>query len=143
MKKATNIFTACILSLSILIGYTGVPVYKMVCLEDGHVSISITNDDASCHHEAETKDCCKPIPKQLPEPEGCCDFDNSFLQLEESSLVYTPQTATGHTLNATLVLYAPPKVIAPLTHTPSEKAPAPPLLCRKQHQQSRTQNFRI
>lgn len=131
------------MSLSILIGYTGVPVYKMVCAEDGHVSVSISNDDAACHHETDTEDCCKPIPKQQSEPEGCCDFDNSFLQLEESSLVFAPQTGTGHTLNATLVLYAPAKVIAPISHAAATAPKAPPQLCRKQHQQSRTQNFRI
>ncbi|MES2779679.1 MAG: hypothetical protein V4651_07240 [Bacteroidota bacterium] len=131
------------MSLSILIGYTGVPVYKMVCVEDGHVNISLTHDAAKCSHEMEAKDCCKPAPKQQSKPVNCCDFDNSFFQLQESSLVFAPQTGTGHTLNATLVLYAPAKIIAPLTHSAAKKIVVPPLLCRKQHQQSRTQTFRI
>lgn len=116
----------------------------MVCSEDGHVSISLSDTGAACHHEAETKDCCKPIPKQQSESTtDCCDFDNSFLQLEESSLVFAPQTTTGHTLNAILVLYAPAKVIVPISRSTATAPKAPPQLCRKQHQQSLTQNFRI
>lgn len=117
----------------------------MVCTEDGHVNVSISQDDAVCDHEKETKDCCKPVPSKPAEtPSSCCDFNNTFLQLQESSLVFTPQTTTGHVLSSSLVLFAPPKVIAPLSQSCASSAPkAPPALCRKQHQQSITKVIRI
>jgi hypothetical protein len=117
----------------------------MICTEDGHVNVSLSQDKAKCEHEKETKDCCKPVPAKQPETSSarCCDFNNTFLQLQESSLVYTPQTSTGHVLSSSLVLYAPPKVIAPLSHSCAAAPKAPPALCRKQHQQSITKVIRI
>ncbi|AMS26578.1 hypothetical protein AEM51_05605 [Bacteroidetes bacterium UKL13-3] len=144
MQKVSNIFTVIVLSLCILIGYTGVPIYKMMCNENGHTSVSISKDAVKCNHQTETKDCCKPITAQKnnEQPTGCCDFNNTFLQLHESSLVFAPQTSTGHILNPILSLFNNFKAIVPSSLAYSYKL-APPLLCRKQHQQSITQTFRI
>jgi hypothetical protein len=145
LKKASNIFTVVLLSLSIFIGYTGVPVYKMMCTEDGHVNVSLSRDDAKCNHETETKNCCKPLSAQKHNDQqtSCCDFNNTFLKLQESSLVYTPQNCTGHILYAALLLFDSLKTTAPSNLACSSVKESPPLLWRKQQQQSITQIFRI
>jgi hypothetical protein len=146
LKKLAHISLSVILAFSILFGYAGVPVYKMICSEDGHVQVSLTHDDAACHHEKQSKSCCTPKQaKQEPKEErGCCDYSNAFFQLEEISPVAEQQNTTGHVLSAIAVLFTPFTIeqhLAALSN--SNILHAPPLITRKQCPQSITQVFRI
>lgn len=129
---------------SILFGYAGVTVYKMICSEDGSIKVSLMHDDAACHHSTQ-KDCCKPVPvKPVQESKDCCDYQNAFLQLDEISPVYEQQNSTGHILAVTAILFTPYSVAAQYSASLSTApAHAPPLLQHKQSQQSITQVFRI
>jgi hypothetical protein len=134
------------MAFTIMFGYAGIPVYKMICTEDGHMEVSLSHDDAGCHHEQKAKSCCAPkqAKPQPVEPKGCCDYNNSFLHLEEISPVTHPQTSTGHFLSVVAVLFTP-FTIEELLAISYDKAivHAPPLMPHKQSQQSLTQVFRI
>lgn len=134
------------MAFSISLGYAGVPVYKMICAEDGHIQVSLTRDDAACHHARRTKSCCTPkaAKEQHQEPKGCCDYTNAFFQLEEISPVVEQQNTTGHILSAVAVLFPPYAIQQYLAATSdSHILHAPPLITCKQSQQSITQVFRI
>jgi hypothetical protein len=131
------------MALSILFGYAGVTVYKMICSEDGHMQVSLMHDDAACHHQKNEKDCCKPV-KQQKKTKECCDYNNAYLQLEEISPVHEQQNTTGHFLTAVAILFTPYTIEAHLSATGNNAvAVAPPLILHKQSQQSLTQVFRI
>lgn len=146
LKKILHISFSVLIAFSILLGYAGVPVYKMICSEDGHIQVSLTHDDAACHHEKQAKSCCAPKPakQQHVAKAGCCDYDNTFFQLEEISPVHPQQNTTGHLLTALAVLFTPFSVEEHLAAFCSiDVSHAPPLTARKQSQQSITQVFRI
>lgn len=84
------------MALTIVLGYTGIPAYKMICLEDGHTTLTLSNSESGCDHNEDISDCCKPT--QSASSGDCCAFENNFLKLEELPLVKQPQVTTGHLL---------------------------------------------
>lgn len=95
------------LTITIVVGYTGIPIYKMICSQDGHITVSIINKGLGCQHQSETKDCCSKDSPKDKNVSSCCNFDNTFSQLDESTLVSKQQTQTGHILSLIGILVYP------------------------------------
>lgn len=99
MKKIVNISISFTLAFSILLGYAGVPVYKMICEKEGKTIVSFVDMKEACKHNAENhspKKCCQPVK----ETTSCCDYSSDFFQLHESTLISSQQNTTGHWLVA-------------------------------------------
>lgn len=144
MKLFVNRILCVLLALTIVAGYTGVPVYKMICTEDGHTVVSISKDDDGCHHKT-TLDCCSPkhVEQKTEPAESCCANSSNFIKLHESTEVYPQQTQTGHLLTSVAILFAPLAFTQKPIEVIGKSTAAPPLLSRKQPAQSFTQVFLI
>lgn len=99
LKKLLHITLSLLLSASIVFGYSGVGIYKMVCVaEQGKTVVSLTNVKDACKHEQEQQEasCCHPKPKQqaaqkLSSP-SCCDYSFSLNKLNDETLVQNSKT---------------------------------------------------
>lgn len=132
------------MALTIVVGYTGIPVYKMICLEDGHTSISVSAQGGECHHKAIVQDCCTPKHISAKPTESCCAVANNFFKLNETTEVYQTQSSTGHLLHSITLLFAPVSTyLTALTASEVKQYFSPPLLSRKQSTQSIIQVFLI
>jgi hypothetical protein len=98
-------FICLLMALTIVVGYTGIPVYKMICLEDGHTSISISEQPGECHHNLVQKDCCTPKHIAQKPTESCCAGASSFFRLHETTEIFPTQSSTGHILHASVFLH--------------------------------------
>lgn len=115
----------------------GIPVYKMICTEDGHTSVSIAPALASCEHEQED-DCCKPTHTSSQQ-KSCCNFNQSTLKLDVCPTVYEPQLTAGHCIPSVEWFFAPFEThILIQNHTESLSFPD-----SKRSRQSVIQVFRI
>lgn len=104
MKKLAHITLSLVLALSIVLGYTGVTVYKMVCAtEQGKTIISVTNIADECNHAiAQKSDCCMPAGKtkpQLQKTDDCCDYSYSLQKIDDTPVTQKEKTSTEHHLN--------------------------------------------
>ena len=143
MKKLLHLSVSLILAFSILIGYTGVPVYKMICNEDGHVLVSLMDQQQNCKHNDNTKDCCQPLKK---EASACCDYSSDFFQLHELTLIQESQNTAGHFLTATALFCYLQQNFSPSNHSLNiRNNTSPPLskLKPKQTSQSLFRSFLI
>ncbi len=94
-----------ILALAILAGYTGIPLSKMICREDGHIEVAFSEGDSACDHETTpAKNCCKP--QQKKDAKGCCDFDHSFFKIYTNTLVQQVKNETGYQAQYSIVLFS-------------------------------------
>jgi hypothetical protein len=116
----------------------GIPVYKMICTEDGHTSVSIAPALASCEHEQED-DCCKPIHSSS-QKKSCCDFNQSTIKLDVCPTIYEPQLTTGHCIPSVEWFFAPPQILLSGITCSTHNSSFPE---RKQCRQSVIQVFRI
>lgn len=142
LKKLLHITVSFTLIASLLLGYTGIPVYKMAC-RHGSTKVSVLQLKDDCKHETEAdphnrKSCCKPVAQTTP---GCCDFSSDFLQLHELVIIKETQNSTGHSPLIVPALFQT-LVLQPLA-PPADHSPAPLTAKAKQPRQSITQNFRI
>jgi hypothetical protein len=144
VKLLFNRFICFILALTIVVGYTGIPVYKMICLEDGHTSISISQAGGECHHQAVKQDCCSPKHIKQKPTESCCANASNFFKLHDITEVSPTQSSTGHVLFP-IDLFVSALPVFPVAAETQTTAPyaAPPLLAHKQAVQSIIQVFRI
>jgi hypothetical protein len=126
-----------------VVGYTGIPVFKMICLEDGHTSVSLTASTGKCHHEKATKSCCAPTHIETEQADECCALNSDFFKLSAQTEIHQIQSSTGHLLSAVAVLLTPfsAQFFSPPTLSPDTEVP--PLFCSKQPAQSKLQVFRI
>lgn len=133
-----------LMAFTIVVGYTGIPVYKMICLEDGHTSISISEQDSECHHNLVKQDCCSPKHVQPKPAESCCAGASTFFKLHESTEVPFTLSSTGHVLFPITLFFAPQTAFIATNYTvATHQYGAPPLLAHKQPAQSIIQVFRI
>jgi cytochrome c oxidase assembly protein Cox11 len=131
------------MALTIVVGYTGIPVYKMICTEDGHTVVSLSEEADDCHHKA-VLDCCTPKHiKQNAPVESCCASSSNFFKLNESTEVHKQQNETGHLLTAITALFAPLNLQTYTSEVIATSSAAPPLLSRKQPAQSFIQVYLI
>ena len=95
------------MALTIVVGYTGIPIYKMICNKDGHIVVSIAKNATDCNHSA-NKDCCSPkhIKQTIP-AESCCANSSCFLKLHESSEVNEQQNHLSQVATSIIILVAP------------------------------------
>jgi hypothetical protein len=116
LKKIAQIILSLILAFSIVIGYTGVTVYKMVCLtEQGKTIVSVTNITDECDHAIVPKsDCCLPAGKsklQLQKTDNCCDYSYSLQKIEDTPVTQKVKNSTEHHLkvwqNFVAIFYMP------------------------------------
>lgn len=103
MKKLIHISISFVLAISIVLGYTGVTIYKMVCAaEQGitHVSVMIVEDDCDLHALPQTDDCCKPVAKtnQVKDKHSCCDYSHTLQKLSAQTVTQKVKNSTGHYL---------------------------------------------
>lgn len=86
LKKHLNIAVSFLLIISILFGYAGVPLSKMICREDGNVKVSITETTEECEHHLHKevkRSCCAPIEAK----DNCCDYAHAFYKIYTNTLV--------------------------------------------------------
>jgi hypothetical protein len=147
MKRISNISLSFTLILALLFGYTGIPVYKMMCGKDGKMTVSIVDLRDECKHDAEkhpAKGCCEPSQKQ--ETPSCCDHSATFFQLHEATVVSSTQNTTGHLLLSYDCIFNDLQLSSLFNHEDCSPNSNAPLLCKvkaKQSKESITQNFRI
>jgi hypothetical protein len=103
VKKLVHITTSFILAFSIVLGYTGVTVYKMVCAtEEGKVIVSVLNIADECDHAAAQKsDCCLPAGKSKPQvqkTDDCCDYSYSLQKIDDTPVTQKIKNSTEHHL---------------------------------------------
>ncbi|MES2691341.1 MAG: hypothetical protein V4658_13110 [Bacteroidota bacterium] len=152
MKKTFNISLSVLLALSIVLGYTGVTVFKMVCAsENGKVVLSVVDVKNDCEHskKAEQDDCCKPIAEKQEEhkdeKKSCCDYSHQYQKIDDKTLVQQQQNSANHYLQCiiintnahTLTVKLRVSFIQSLAISP------PPLLLKKQPFQAFTQSYLI
>jgi hypothetical protein len=130
------------MAISIVVGYTGIPVFKMICLEDGHTSVSLTANAGECHHEKVTKSCCAPTHIKTEQADECCALNSDFFKLSAQTEIHQIQSTTGHLLTAVVVLFVP-FLVNQILPSLSSNTEAPPLFCSKQPAQSKLQVFLI
>lgn len=105
MKPAIRHTFTFILALAILAGYTGIPLSKMICREDGHIEVALSEGDSACDHETTpVKSCCKP--QQKKEAKDCCDFDHSFFKIYTNTLVQQVKNEAGYQAHYSIVLFS-------------------------------------
>jgi hypothetical protein len=138
MKVQINRYFTLVVAVWLMAIQAGIPVYKMICTEDGHTSVSFTQSLAQCEDEhPQEKDCCKPIQKSEKSP--CCDFNQSILKLDGCPTVYEPQLTTGHWIPSVEWFFAPLET----TLSTNDHIQAYSFPDRKQSRQSMIQVFRI
>jgi hypothetical protein len=131
------------MALTIVVGYTGIPIYKMICNKDGHIVVSIAKNVAVCNHTA-TKDCCAPKHiKQTTPAESCCANSSDFLKLHESSEVNEQHNHLNQVATSIPILVAPILLTHYNIKAKTHLTFPPPFLFRKQSTQSFTQVFLI
>lgn len=88
MKKSFNTFAVLFVAGAILLGYIGVPAYKMICNLDGHVQHAFFKKDASCEHEKKShqKSCCSAPIKPVEKQDECCDFETALFKIEDPTV---------------------------------------------------------
>jgi hypothetical protein len=116
LKKLANITVSFILAFSIVLGYTGVTVYKMVCAtEQGKVIISVLNIADECDHSVVQKsDCCLPASKSKPQAkktDDCCDYSYSLQKIDDTPVTQKIKNSTEHHLNVWIL----PIALSPIT----------------------------
>lgn len=104
LKKIVNITLSLVLAFSILLGYTGVTVYKMVCEADqGKVIVSVVDIADECDHTTSHQDdCCLPISKkQKPNKKAvdCCEHSYSLQKIHDTPVTQKEKNSTEHHLN--------------------------------------------
>ncbi len=104
LKKIAHITLSLVLAFSIVLGYTGVTVYKMVCItEQGKTIVSVTNIADECNHAMTKKsDCCLPTGKtkpQLQKTDDCCDYSYSLQKIDDTPVTQKIKNSTEHHLN--------------------------------------------
>ncbi len=113
LKKLLHITLSLLLSASIVFGYSGVGIYKMVCVaEQGKTVVSLTNVKDACQHEQEQQEeasCCHPKPKhhaakKLSNP-SCCDYSFLLKKLNDETLVQTSKTIDAPYSSSVYILY--------------------------------------
>ncbi len=134
MKVLTNRFVPLLIAVWLMAIQAGIPVYKMICTEDGHTSVSLT--PAQC--EEKEDDCCKPCP--VTEKSPCCDFNQSVLKLDGCPTVYEPQLTTGHWIPSVEWFFAPLQLSLSTNNNLTQDRSFPE---RKQPRLSMIQVFRI
>lgn len=107
-----------LLALLILIGYSGIGVFTMVCSKSGyHVSKSLYQKK-TCKHQS--KSCCAA---QQEKP--CCDFLFQFYQLKDATVL----NKIMHTVNQPSVI----GIGKPLTQNIIHIIPSEPIGCINSH----------
>ncbi len=104
LKKLAHITLSLVLAFSIVLGYTGVTVYKMVCAsEQGKIIVSVTNIADDCNHEvAQKSNCCLPAGKTKPKlqkTDDCCDYSYSLQKIDDTPVTQKIKNSTEHHLN--------------------------------------------
>lgn len=152
LKKILHISLSLVLALSIVLGYTGVTVFKMVCAsENGKVVLSVVDVKEECEHsrEAEPDDCCKPVSKQNKpqekETKSCCNYSYQFQKMDDESLVEQQQNSANHYLQVIILTTAFVPVLVEQVAGLSATAHIPPplLSLKKQPFQAFTQSYLI
>lgn len=78
----------------------------MICREDGHIEVALSEGDSACHHETTPiKSCCKP--QQKKDAGGCCDFDHSFFKIYTNTLVQQVKNEAGYQAHYSILLFSP------------------------------------
>lgn len=154
LKKLLHTTLSLLLSASIVFGYSGVGIYKMVCVaEQGKTVVSLTNVKDACQHEQEQQEeasCCHPKPKhhaakKLSKP-SCCDYSFSLKKLDDETLVQSSKTANAPHSSGVYVLYYPLAVsYAPFVEQicKANLIKGPPNHLRKQSYHSYIQVYQI
>jgi hypothetical protein len=104
VKKILRNTLSFLLALSIVLGYMGVTVYKMVCAtEQGKTIVSVTNIADECEHAVTQKSaCCLPSGKtkpQLQKTDDCCDYSYSLQKIDDTPVTQKTKNSTEHHLN--------------------------------------------
>lgn len=116
MKKLLHITLSFVLAISIVLGYTGVTVYKMVCAaEKGKVIVSVVDIADECDHTSAHQDeCCLPVSKKqktLAKATDCCDHSYSLQKIQETPVTQKEKISTEHHLivwqNFVAIFYLP------------------------------------
>jgi hypothetical protein len=121
LKKLFNISLSFTLIAALLLGYTGVPVYKMVCGSEGKTVVSFTDLKGACHHQ-EKKSCCKPEKDKG----DCCDYFSEFFQLHELTLIKACQNTAGHLPVSSTFHFGPVTFSLAVATTPVSCNESPP-----------------
>lgn len=150
MKKHINIACSVLLALNIVLAYTGVTVYKMVCAaENGKTVLSVVDVKNECEHAKKKDDCCRrPVAHQQPQKQQskpCCDYSHLFQKIDDETLVQHPQCSANHFLPE-IVLHTAFRSLFKVNKveiTPKLTEPPPLISLRKQSFQSFIQVFTI
>jgi len=115
LKKLAHITLSLVLALSIVLGYTGVTVYKMVCAtEQGKVIVSVLNIADECDHAvAQKSDCCLPASKSKPQAkksDDCCDYSYSLQKIDDTPVTQKIKNSTEHLLSVWIL----PTALSPI-----------------------------
>jgi hypothetical protein len=89
VKAALRISLSLLLMFSLVLGYAGVPVYRMFCGMEGRMVVSVVDLRESCHHR-QKKSCCHQ-EKAVSKPTACCDYSHSVSRLNLE--VQVPESA--------------------------------------------------
>ena len=112
MKKIIHITLSLVLAFSIVLGYAGVTVFKMVCAaEQGKTTVSVVDvkDDCSHKQKQEVDDCCKPNKAASTEnnevEKSCCDYSVELQKMEDQTLVNQIQSSANHFFITTVICW--------------------------------------
>lgn len=111
MKKIIHITLSIILAFSIVIGYTGITVFKMVCAaEQGKTIVSLVDVKDDCNHQQKAADdCCKPNKSQQANntqvEKSCCDYSVELQKMEDQTLVNQIQSSANHFFITTVICW--------------------------------------
>ena len=111
MKKIIHITLSIVLAFSIVLGYAGVTVFKMVCAaEQGKTTVSVVDVKDNCNHQQKVEDdCCKPNKAESTEnnqvEKSCCDYSVELQKMEDQTLVNQIQSSANHFFITTVICW--------------------------------------